>query len=165
MSNSSHVGTGVGSTVRTERHTIKRWGRWWVSEEEFLKYRERQVLRKRAKTAGYDYTQLDEFLEMEKATHGAIETARSREKWTQRELRRLKKKHGLGPRANRTHLKKVYERTGDEEVAAFLRILTTVTASDAEKLAHIRKLFMSDLNPYDILYQTALTVGIQLRKK
>jgi hypothetical protein len=32
-------------------------------------------------------------------------------------------------------------------------------------VARIRKLFLSGAAPYDILYQTALIVGINLRKK
>jgi hypothetical protein len=63
------------------------------------------------------------------------------------------------------HLKGVYDRTKDPEIAKFLQLRDQTTASDAEKLARIRKLFLSGENPYEILYQTALMVGINLRKK
>ena len=162
--NSSHKGEGVGSTVKTARHQYPGWGRWWVSEEEFKKYRDRQVLAKRARKAGYDYTQLDEFVEMESHVLRAVETSRQRDKRLAFEFRRLKKKYGLAPNCNRIHLKAVYDRTKDPEIAKFLQLRDQNTATDAEKLARIRKLFLSGENPYEILYQTALMVGINLRK-
>lgn len=82
------------------------------------------------------------------------------------ELNRLRTKHGLPVTANRTHLKKAYERTGDPDIAAYLNIQNTLTASDSEKVAKIRKLFLDgELSPVEILYETALVVGINLRKK
>lgn len=164
-STSSHKGEGVGSKVKTPRHQFFGWGRWWVSEEEFQKYRDRQILRKRAKNAGYDYTQLDEFVEMESHVQRAVETSRQRDKRLTFEFRRLKKKYGLPANCNRIHLKAVYDRTQDPEIARYLQLRDTQTTTDAEKLARIRKLFLSGENPYEILYQTALMVGINLRKK
>jgi hypothetical protein len=165
MSGSSHKGEGVGSTHKTDRHQFYGWGRWWVSEEEFQKYRDRQVLTKRARNAGYDYTQLDEFVEMERHVLEAVDTTRKKDKRITAELRRLKKKHGLPAHCNRMHLKAVYNRTRDPEIGKFLLLQDRMTTTDAEKIARIRKLFLSGKNPYDILYETALMVGIGMRKK
>jgi hypothetical protein len=63
------------------------------------------------------------------------------------------------------HLKAVYNRTRDPEIGKFLLLQDRMTTTDAEKIARIRKLFLSGKNPYDILYETALMVGIGMRKK
>lgn len=154
----------VTSIRRDEMHTVYGHGKWWRNAEDLEEYKERQALVKRAREAGYDYTQIDEFVEMERNTRDAMKRAVSRERWVKREMARLRKKYDLPPQANRTHLGKVYERTKDPEVAALLNILMTQSDSDAAKIAHIRKLFLSGKNPYDILYETALLVGISLRK-
>lgn len=154
----------VTSIRRDELHTVYGHGKWWLNHGDLEEYKNRQALVKRAREAGYDYTQIDEFVEMESNTRDAIRRAKTRERWVRREMTRIKKKYDLPPQANRTHLGKVYERTKDPEVAALLNILMTQSDSDAAKIAHIRKLFLSGKNPYDILYETALLVGISLRK-
>jgi hypothetical protein len=157
-------GEGVSSATPTPKHKIKGSGRYWRTQEDLDEYNQRCNLVKRAKQAGYDYTQIDEYLAASKETVKAVDLTRRREKRDKNELNKLKAKYGLSKNANRIHLRKVYERTGDPEIAKYLHILSTEHTSDAEKLQHIRKLFMSGINPYDILYQVALTVGINLRK-
>lgn len=146
-------------------HTIKSHGVYWRSQEDLQEYRARQALIKRARNAGYDYSQLDEFIKLEGGVQKATDLAKARERRNEKEFQRLKKKHGLDRYANRIHLRAAYDRTKDPEIAAFLNILTTEDATNEKKIAEIRKLFLSGKNPYDILYQTALIVGINLRKK
>lgn len=165
MSNSSHKGEGVGSPVQTAKHWYYGWGRWWVSEQAFEEYRQDQINKKRARKAGYATQQVDEFLEMESHVHDAVQAKRVRDKRHLYEFRRLKKKHGMHPRANRIHLKAMYDKTKDPDIAKWLQLQDTLTATDAEKIARIRRLFLDGQNPREILYQTARLVGIDLRKK
>jgi len=153
------------SKVYLPTHTIKGEGVWWRNLDDLEEYRKHQRLIKRAKHAGYDYTQLDEFEAMEGNVYRAVELSKRRDRRNYNELKRLKAKHGLASHANRIHLKAAYEKTKDPEIAAFLGILASEDTTNEKKIAEIRKLFMSGINPYDILYQTALIVGINLRKK
>lgn len=165
MPSSSHKGEGVGSPVQTERHTYYGWGRWWVSKAEFEKYRIDQTNKKRARKAGFDYTQVDDFLRTDQAVRHATTQDVRKNKENAAELRRLKEKFGLPPNCNRLHLAAMYNKTQDPELGKFLLKLTDNHTTDAQKLAIIRKTFMSGANPYDMLYQIALTVGIHIRKK
>lgn len=162
---SSHKGEGVGSPIQTERHTFYGWGRWWISQLEFEKYRDRQIKVKRARKAGFDYTQLDDYLQTDRAVRYAVDAASAREKEMVKEGQRLKKKYGLAPNCNRRHLQAAYNRTRDPEIAKYLKLLNESKTTDTERIAIIRKTFMSGINPYDMLHQIALTVGIELRKK
>jgi len=153
------------SVHRTNTHCIKGEGVWWRTAEDLEEYRVRQRLLKRARNAGYDYTQLDEFIEMEGNVTKAVELSMRRERRNDNEMKRLKRKHGLGAQTNRMHLRAVYDRTRDPEIAAFLNLISLEDTTNEKKIAEIRKLFLSGKNPYDILYQTALIVGINMRKK
>jgi len=158
-------GTGQTSMERTDTHTIRGWGHWWRSQEELDAYAARQGLIRRARDAGYGLDRLDEFKEIEDRANEGINSLKRREKWIKHEMARLKKKHGLPPRSNRTHLKAAGERTGDPDVRFLLGIMTTATLNDTERILQIRRLFLEGKAPADILYQTALICGINLRKK
>lgn len=162
---SSHKGEGVGSPVETERHTFYGWGRWWISQLEFEKYRQDQMLKKRARKAGFDYTQVDDFLRTDQRVNHALTQDLRNNKENKAELKRLKEKFGLPPNCNRIHLVAAYNRTQDPELGKFLLKISEKHTTDAQKIAIIRKTFMSGINPYDMLNQIALTVGIHLRKK
>jgi hypothetical protein len=158
-------GLGVCSTKPTALHQVWGDGKWWRTTEDLHNYRKRQALVKRAKKAGYDYTQVDDFLEIEKATHDAVDLTIRRERRDKDAMNRLKAKYGLPSHANRRHLNALFARTKDEEIARVLNMISQRNDTDADRVARIRKLFLSGAAPYDILYQTALIVGINLRKK
>ena len=141
----------------------KRWGKYWVSEEKFNEYAKRESARKRAKDAGWPRDRVEEFMEMEKQAHDATKLLRQRERKIRIEFDRLRLKHGLSLKANRQQLRKAWERTGDPEILAFLHLQSTLTMGDNERVDQIRKLFLSGAQPYDILYRTAIIVGIDLK--
>lgn len=160
-------GTGpLCSTVPGAKYPFYKWSKYWVSEEAWREYSKREAQRRRAKDILGDRNRVDEFLEMEKQARDARTLHRQRERRAQFELDRLRVKHNLKPNANTQTLKKVWERTGDPEILAFLHLKSTLTMGDKERVDRIRQLFLNEeLKPYDILYQTAIIVGINLRKK
>lgn len=146
-------------------YPYKRWNKYWVSREVFEAYAKREAARKRASDAGWPRERVDEFMEMEKQARDATKLLKQRERKTRLEFDRLRLKHGLSLKANRQQLQKAWERTGDPEILAFLHLQSTLTMGDKERIDRIRKLFLSGAQPYDILYQTAIIVGVDIGRK
>lgn len=158
-------GTGRMSLVQTPDHTIKGWGHWWRTQEDLDAYKRDTQFKRRARKAGFYDGEYEEFRRLETQIGHGLEDIQKRERWVRHEMARLKAKHGLPKNANRQRLKTVAERTKDPELFALLNLMTTASMNDTEKLQRIRMLFLDNKPPAEILYQTALTVGINLRKK
>ena len=155
------IGYGVSCQQRTAEHRIKRAGRWWKSEEDYKRFYRETELAKKAAAAGLS---LDEYVETKRKATEARQSSTNRSKYLKAELNRLREKHGLPKASNRTHLEHVYIVTRDEEVRNFLLLHSAATLTADEKIARIRKLFLSGEKPLEILYQTAIVCGINMRK-
>lgn len=157
-----NAGKGITSEKWRPSHQFKGWGLWWRSEEEFLKHRDYTAKRVSAYRAGMA---VDDFIKMKAETQDAIAMSKKLEaKFTER-LRYLKAKHGLPDRCNRTHLLAAFAKTGDPEIKEFLYMDAHSKMNAEEKLHRIRELFLDGHKPLDIMYQTALIVGIRLGEK
>jgi len=156
------MGYGDSCKVRTDRHTFKRAGRWWLSEEVYKRSFKSWQVKKEADAAGLS---IDEYLETKRKVREAYATSIHRGKYIKAELRRLKEKYNLPANSNRTHLEHIYVQTRDPDILAFLLLHASSTMTADEKINRIRKLFLdNDHKPLDILYQTAIICGINLRK-
>lgn len=155
-------GCGASSHKWRPTHQFKRRGRWWRSEEEYRKFAEGQALKKRAIR---NEVSIDHQLEIERQTAAAIQASLKREDQLAREFIRLKEKHGLNKRATRATLKNVYAQTLDPEIKRFFHLESIALMKADEKLNAIRELFLSGARPTDILYRTALMVGVTMKEK
>jgi hypothetical protein len=155
---------GVMSKTRSATHPIKGWGWYWRNQEDLDAYKKKLNDARRARTAGFG-DDVEKFLKADAQADQAMAEVRSRQRFITHEMNRLKKKYGLGASANRTHLKVLAARTQDPDLMNLLNMMASKDLNDHEKIARIRKLFLEGRTPTDILYQTALIVGIQLRKK
>lgn len=155
-------GQGITSTVRTEEHTLYRWGRWWRNEEDYEYWRQGQMLKKRADR---NEVSPERQMQVEREARAAIKAQQDREEKLRKEFMRLKEKHGLPKRATRIMLQNVYARTLDPEIKQFLHLESIAQMKAEERLLEIRKMFLSGMKPQDILYRTALMVGINVKAK
>lgn len=160
----ANKGKGKMSKCWTPEHKIKGWGWYWRTQEELDAYKKKINDKKRAKAAGFG-DDVEKFLEADEQADRALGEVRNRQRFITYEMNRLKKKYNLGASANRTHLKALAARTQDPDLMNLLNMIASKDLNDHEKIARIRKLFLEHHTPADILYQTALIVGIQLRKK
>lgn len=165
---SGRKGSGVASSVRTEKHTIYAWSRWWVSQEALDKYRENSNRRRRKahlQEANHGAEVTPEMI----ARHNASIAEIAEKKRLEKRIKFLKDKviarHGMSYNSNRHHFRLKYEATGDPEVRELLTLMSTVTLSDSQKLDRIRALFTQNRTPADILYNTAVICGINIRKQ
>lgn len=120
---------------------------------------------RRAKYAGYTLDQFEEFVKVHKQASQGLDSLKRREKWIKHEMTRIRKKYDLPSRANRSHLKSVYERTKDPDIFYLLNFMGSSTLNDTERLNAIRRLFIEGKPPGEILFQTAVLLGIDIRKK
>lgn len=155
-------GQGVSSTKQTAEHTIYRWGRWWRTEADYQAFRNKQIIKKRADR---NEVSPERQMQIEREARAAILAAQNREEQIRHEFMRLKEKHGLPKRATRVMLQNVYARTLDPEIKQFLHLESIAQMKAEERLLAIRELFLSGAKPQDILYRTALMVGINVKAK
>lgn len=156
------AGSGASTNKWRPTHQYKRRGRWWRSEEEYKKFADGQALRKRAIR---NEVSIEHQLEIERQTQSAIKATLSRENHLQQEFMRLKAKHGLHPRATRATLKNAYAHTLDPEIKQFFHLESVAMMKADEKLHAIREMFLSGTRPQEILYRTALMVGVAMKEK
>lgn len=156
------IGYGRSCKERTPTHTFHGGSRWWRSQADFKRYNRQEAVKKAADKAGLS---IDRYLEIQQEAHDAVQNSWSRDKYLKNELERLRQKYGLSKQANRTHLQHIYIRTQDPEIRDYLHLQSSVTMSDTAKVQRIRELFLEGgHSQLDLLYRTALTVGINLRR-
>lgn len=159
-----YSGTGFVSKVPTPRHQFFKWGQWWSSEQAWDEYRRHSNERRRGATVGYYACQTPEFLEMEKQALDLLNKRKSHDERVKRAMAAIRKKYNMDRHTNRHHFRLLYEKTGDKDVKALLELISTAPLNDTQKLERIRQLFLDKRSPADILYSTALIVGLNLRK-
>lgn len=156
-------GYGESSAIWRETHQFKRAGRYWRSEEAYKRAYNRHKLAKEASDAGLS---IEDYIETRDKGREAMRQSLNRDRYLKAELKRLKKKHGMNPGANRTHLGALYVKTRDPEIRDFLLLHDSIKSTSDQKVARIRELLLDGKHtPLDILYQTALIVGIQMKAK
>lgn len=155
-------GQGASSNKWRPTHPYKRRGRWWRNEEEYRKFADGQALKKRAVR---NEVSIDKQVEIELQTEVALKANKKRKESLNKEFMRLKEKHGLRKNAMRVELKNAYARTLDPEIKAFFHLESIAQMKADEKLHAIRDLFLSGARPQEILYRTALMVGVAMKEK
>jgi hypothetical protein len=159
-----YTGTGFVSKVRTPNHPFPKWGRWWVSQQAWEEYRDFDNQRRRRVVAGKFHCETEEFVEMEKQTLAILNERSRHDQRVKRAMQAIREKYGMHPHTNRHHFRLLYERTGDQDVKALLTMISAAPLNDTQKLQRIRQMFLDGKTPGEILYATAIMVGVNLRK-
>ena len=157
-------GTGYVSKVRTPNHQFFKWSQWWSSEEAFEEYRRDQNQKRKMNRHGYELHQVEKFREMETEARDLIAERKRHDHRVRLAMQQIRKKYNMDPHTHRGHFKALYLRTGDPDVKLLLNMISTAPLIDTQKLERIRQMFLDKKSPADILYTTALMVGINLRK-
>lgn len=160
--NPKAAGAGASSMKWRPTHQIKKRGRYWRTEEDYKIFADGQALKRRAER---NEVSIQRQLEIERQTQIAIDAADKREEFVAKEFVRLKEKHGLRKYARRAELKTVYARTLDPEIKQFFHLESVAQMKADERLHAIRELFLSGARPQEILYRTALMVGVAMKEK
>lgn len=154
-------GYGASSKEWRETHQFQRAGRFWRSEEDYKRSYNRHKLAREAAEAGLS---IERYIEVRDKSREAYELSTKRSKFLKSELHRLKAKYNMKPSENRRHLAAKYIETRDPEIRDFLLLHDSITSTSDEKIQRIRSLILDGHHkPIDILYQTALIVGIQMK--
>lgn len=157
------IGYGASSKEWLETHQFQKAGRFWRSEEEYKRASNRHRLAREAAVAGVS---IERYIELKDKSREAFELGVKRTKYLKGELRRLKAKYNMKPSESRIHLAALYVKTQDPEIRDFLLMHDSVNSTSDEKIARIRQLMLDGKHkPLDILYQTALIVGISMKEK
>lgn len=156
------AGKGASSKKWRPTHQYKRQGLWWRSEEHFRIYADAQALIKRAVR---NEVSIEHQLEIERQTSFAVQSRLKQEQELAKQFANLKAKHGLRKKAMRSELKNVYARTLDPEIKQFFHLESIAVMKADEKLNAIRELFLSGSRPQEIMYRTALIVGLVMKEK
>lgn len=159
---SNRKGSGLSCTQKTPTHQYYAWGRYWVSREAYEEKRKQWLM---TRNAVKNEISIDHQMEIEVELRSAVNRARAKEQKMSDEFMRLKLKHGLPRGATRMALKNVYARTLDPEIKQFFHLESTVALKADERLHAIRELFLSGLKPQEILYRTAIMVGVAVKEK
>lgn len=157
------MGYGASSKEWLETHQFRKAGRYWRSEEDYKRAYNKHRLARDAAEAGLS---IERYIETRDKSREAYELSTRRSKFLKAELRRLKEKYNMKPSENRRHLAAKYIETRDPEIRDFMLMHDSVTSTSDEKVARIRELMLDGKHkPLDILYQTALIVGISMKEK
>lgn len=163
QTNSSHRGTGYVAKYYDEQHPYFMWGRYWRSQAVFEEYKQEANRRRRITARG----RIAHTAEAEEIERLASELIKQREVHDRR-IRVLKaqilKKYDMKPNSNRHHFRLLWERTQDPDVRALLTMMSAAPLNDTQRLNRIRQLFMEKKPASEILYETAIICGINLRK-
>jgi hypothetical protein len=157
------IGYGASSKEWLETHQFQKAGRYWRSEEDYKRAYNKHKLAREAAEAGLS---IERYIEIRDKSREAYELSTKRSKFLKDELHRLKAKYDMKPSENRRHLAAKYVETRDPEIRNFLLLHDSVTSTSDEKITRIRNLILDGKHkPIDILYQTALIVGIAMKEK
>ena len=157
------AGQGIMSMKPRPTHPYYARGKYWLSEQHFRVWADEQALKKRADR---NEVSIDRQLEIEAQARASLVLATKREDKIHAEFNRLKQKHGLRKNATRIELRNVYAKTLDPEIKMFFHLESVALMKADEKLEAIREMFLTPgIRPQDILYRTALMVGVAMKEK
>lgn len=160
---SSHRGKGYVAKYYDDEHTYFMWGRYWRSREVFEEYK-REANKRRRVTARGRIPHTPEAEMMEELARRLIDQRETHDRRIRVMKAQILKKYNMSPNSNRHHLRLLWERTGDQDVRAVLTMMSAAPLNDSERLQRIRQMFLDNKPANEILYETAIICGINLRK-